>query len=66
MAFEQHRRPLRTSAVRRAWLYCLFLSLPTLLFAGILAWQQRVSGALALLAGFCLLLYLALIAGALI
>lgn len=66
MAFEQHRRPLRTSAVRRAWLYCLFLSLPTLLFAGILAWQQRVSGALALLAGFCLLLYLALIAAALI
>ncbi|HVZ85226.1 MAG TPA: ATP-binding protein [Terracidiphilus sp.] len=66
MAFEQHRRPKRVSAVRRAWLYCLFLALPAFLFAGILVWQQHITGSLALLAGICLVLYLALVAGALI
>ena len=34
------RRRRRRSAVRRAWLYCLLLALPALLFAGILLYQQ--------------------------
>ncbi len=66
MASDQHRRGRRRSAVRRAWLYCLCLALPALLFAGILAWQQNVSGPLAILIAVCLLLYLLLIASALI
>lgn len=58
------RRP--RSAVRRAWLYCLWLSLPGLLFAGILLYQEKISsGAAALITG-CLLLYMVLIAAALI
>jgi nitrogen fixation/metabolism regulation signal transduction histidine kinase len=66
MAYNQHRRGRRRSAVWRAWLYCLCLALPALLFAGILAWQQNISGPLAILIAVCLLLYLLLIAAALI
>ncbi|HZB88201.1 MAG TPA: ATP-binding protein [Terracidiphilus sp.] len=65
MASEQHRRGRRGSVVRRGWLYCLCLALPAFLFAGVLAWQH-ISAGLVVLAGLCLLLYLALIASALI
>ena len=50
-----------SSAVRRAWLYCLFLALPGLIFAAILLYQHHVSVAPAILVAVCLLLYLVLI-----
>jgi two-component system nitrogen regulation sensor histidine kinase NtrY len=56
----------RRSAVRRAWLFCLLLALPALVFAGLLFYWQQVSFAPALLLSGCLLLYLALVAAALI
>jgi nitrogen fixation/metabolism regulation signal transduction histidine kinase len=65
MGYEREVRR-RRSAVRRAWMYCLFLSLPALIFAVLLLYWQQVSLAPALLLGGCLLLYLALTAGALI
>jgi two-component system nitrogen regulation sensor histidine kinase NtrY len=52
--------------VRRAWLYCLFLSLPGLLFAAILMYRASVTLAPGILIASCLLLYLFLIAAALI
>ena len=55
------------SAVRRAWLYCLLLALPTFLFAGILIFQrpdQPGAGDPASPAACCSIL--SLIAGALI
>ncbi|MGD0889999.1 MAG: ATP-binding protein [Terracidiphilus sp.] len=61
---QVHRRG--RSAVGRAWLYCLLLGLPTLIFAGILIYQQRVTLAPMLLLLGCLLLYLVLVAAALI
>lgn len=67
MAYEsQMRRHRSRSAVRRAWLYCLCLSLPALVFGGILVYREQIGTASALLMGGCLLLYLALIAAALI
>ena len=48
--------------MRRAWLYCLLLTLPALIFAAILVYQQDVSLAPAILLFGCLLLYLVLIA----
>lgn len=67
MAYERgvRRRPPR-SAVRRAWLYCFWLSLPGLLFAAILLYREKIGAAPSLLIGCCLFLYLALIAAALI
>ena len=66
MGYEKDQRRRRRSVVRRAWLYCLLLSLPALLFAAILGYQQKVGLASALLAVLCLLLYFALVAAALI
>ena len=59
-------RVRRRSAVRRAWLYCLLLALPALLFAGILFFQNQIAAVPAALAAGCLLLYLALVAASLI
>ena len=53
------------SAVRRAWLYCLFLALPGLIFAAILLYQHNVSAAPTILVAVCLLLYLVLISASL-
>jgi nitrogen fixation/metabolism regulation signal transduction histidine kinase len=66
MAYEKGTRRRRRSAVRRAWLYCLLLALPTLIFAGILIYRQRITLAPTMLLLACLLLYLLLIAAALI
>ena len=66
MANERSARRRGRSAVRRAWLYCLFMSLPTFLFAAILIVRAGVSMAPTILIACCLLLYLSLIAGALI
>lgn len=67
MAYDRAKRRRHTrSAVRRAWLYCLLLALPGLAFAGILIGRGGVSTGPAILAILCLLIYLALIAAALI
>src|SRR3954469_25027383 len=66
MAYDKRARKRNPSAVRRAWLFCFLLSLPTFLFAGILLWQQQVTAAPALLLLFCLLIYLLLIAASLV
>lgn len=58
------RRP--RSAVRRAWGYCFWLSLPGLLFAAILLYRENVGTAPAILLACCLFLYLLLIAAALV
>jgi two-component system, NtrC family, nitrogen regulation sensor histidine kinase NtrY len=65
MAYERNMRRHRFSAVRRAWLYCLFLALPGLIFAAILLYQHNVSVAPAILVAVCLLLYLVLISASL-
>jgi nitrogen fixation/metabolism regulation signal transduction histidine kinase len=66
MGYEKGVRRRRRTAVRRAWLFCLLLSLPALVFVGVLFYQNKTSLAPALLAACCLLLYLAMIAAALI
>jgi two-component system, NtrC family, nitrogen regulation sensor histidine kinase NtrY len=60
------RRRRRRPAVRRAWLYCLLLTLPALALAAVFLYQKEISLAPALLLIGCLLLYLLIIAAALI
>ncbi|MGO9336952.1 MAG: sensor histidine kinase [Terracidiphilus sp.] len=61
------RRPRRRhQVVRRAWLYCLLLTLPALVFAGIFFYQKEISLAPVLLLSGCLLLYLLVVAAALV
>ena len=64
MGYENAARR-RRSVIRRAWGYCLLLGLPALLFAAIFLSQQQISLEAALLLGCCLLLYLVLVAAAL-
>lgn len=67
MAYEKkagRRRP--RSAVRRAWGYSFWLFLPALLFASILLYRENIGAAPAALLFCCLLLYLALMASALV
>ncbi len=66
MAYERNRRRGRRSVVGRAWLSCLLLTLPALIFAAILLYQFKTALAPALLLIACLLIYLALIAASLI
>ncbi len=66
MAYERQVRRRRSSAVRRAWLYCLLLALPTLILAGILLYQHDVSAAPSLLVVGCLVIYLLFIAATMI
>ncbi len=66
MAYERTVRRSRRSAVRRAWLYCVLLALPALIFAAILVYKRSVSIAPAILLGACLLIYFSMIAAALI
>lgn len=64
---RRRRRPRRRrSAVRRAWLYCLLLTAPSLAFAAVFIYQKEYSFAPALLLIGSLLIYLAIIAGALV
>jgi nitrogen fixation/metabolism regulation signal transduction histidine kinase len=65
MASERKARR-GSSAIRRAWRFCFFLALPTLIFAGIFLYQGQLSFAPAILLVGCLLLYLLLVAAALI
>jgi nitrogen fixation/metabolism regulation signal transduction histidine kinase len=66
MGSEKNARRHTRSAIRRAWLYCLLLTLPGLVFAALLFYQHHIDVAPALLLGGCLLLYLVLVAAALI
>jgi two-component system nitrogen regulation sensor histidine kinase NtrY len=71
MVYESGRttrnvRRHRQSAVRRAWLFCLLLTLPSLIFLAILLYQHDVSTAPVILIGGCLLLYLIFVAASLI
>ena len=61
-------RPVRRhrSAVRRAWLYCLLLTLPAGIFGAVLLYQKQITLAPALLLTCCLLLYLVIVAAALV
>lgn len=66
MVYENRVRGRRHSVVRRAWLYCLLLALPALIFAGILFYQEKLTLAPALVIAGCVLVYLLLVAAALI
>jgi nitrogen fixation/metabolism regulation signal transduction histidine kinase len=66
MASKHVARSRKRSVVRSAWLYCLLLALPALIFAAFLIDQHRIALAPALLLIVCLLLYLVLVASALI
>jgi nitrogen fixation/metabolism regulation signal transduction histidine kinase len=66
MAYETTVRRTRRSVIHRAWLFCLLLAAPTLILTGLFLYLQQLSLAPALLLCGCLLLYLALIAAALI
>jgi nitrogen fixation/metabolism regulation signal transduction histidine kinase len=66
MASDKGMRRRKQSAVRRAWLYCFLLTLPGLLFAGILIYRSQMTAAPVILLAGCILLYLLLIAAALI
>ncbi|MGH9598945.1 MAG: sensor histidine kinase [Terracidiphilus sp.] len=59
-------RERRRSALSRAWLYCLLLGLPGLIFAAILFYREKIGAAPAILLACCLLLYLVLVAAAFI
>ncbi len=66
MAYENQVRRRRRSAIRRVWLYSLLLSLPALAFTAVFLLQHRTSLAAALLIAGVLLIYLALVASALV
>ncbi|MGD0731308.1 MAG: ATP-binding protein [Terracidiphilus sp.] len=66
MAYEASRRRRRRPAVRRAWLFCLLLALPALLFAAIFLYQHPIALGPSILVVFCLILYFLLVAAALI
>lgn len=66
MAYESGNRRRKRSVIRRAWFYCFFLTLPSLIFVGVLSYLERISLALALILIGCLLLYMLLIGAALI
>jgi len=65
MASERQRRR-RRSAVRRAWLYCLLLGLPSLAAGVVLVVKEQLTATSAALLSVCLLIYLLLVAAALI
>ena len=66
MAFENQLRQPRRSAVRRAWLQCFLLTLPALVFAGVFFYERQLSETLAAFLAGGILLYLLLVASALI
>jgi nitrogen fixation/metabolism regulation signal transduction histidine kinase len=66
MASKKGVRKRKRSTVRRAWLYCFLLTLPSLIFVAILLYHRDLSLSTALLVVGCLLVYLSLVAAALI
>ncbi len=65
-SFKRRVRRSHRSAVRRAWLYCLWLALPALAFFAILIDQHNITAPPAILLTGCLLLYLVLVGASLI
>src|SRR5580700_10137911 len=65
MGSERQRRR-RRSAVRRAWLYCLLLALPSLIAGVVLVLKEQLSATSATLLWVCLVIYVLLVAAALI
>lgn len=59
------RRHKPRSAVRRAWLFSLWLSLPGIILAAVLIYREGITLMAGILIGACLLLYFALISAAL-
>jgi nitrogen fixation/metabolism regulation signal transduction histidine kinase len=66
MVYEQRRRPERRTAMRRAWLHSLLLSVPGILFVSILLVEHHVGAEPALFALAGVLVYAALVASSLI
>jgi nitrogen fixation/metabolism regulation signal transduction histidine kinase len=66
MGYERNARRRRRSAVRRAWFYSLLLALPSLAFVGVFVYQRGLTAAPGTLILGSLLLYLVLIAAALV
>jgi two-component system nitrogen regulation sensor histidine kinase NtrY len=66
MAYESRPRRRTRQAVRRAWIYSLLLSLPALIVLCVFFYQRELDLVPALLIGLCLLIYLALVASALV
>ena len=66
MESDKAARRRRRSVVRRAWLHCLLLGLPAIVLGAVWMYQSRIGLAPALMLGGCLLLYLLLVAAALI
>jgi two-component system, NtrC family, nitrogen regulation sensor histidine kinase NtrY len=66
MGSNKHARKRRRSAVRRAWLYCLLLMLPAFVLAILFLYKHPIDLAPTLLLALCLLLYLVLVAAALV
>jgi two-component system nitrogen regulation sensor histidine kinase NtrY len=65
MASEPRARRERRSAIRRAWLLCLLLALPALAFTAVFVDERQISAATAVMLVIALLVYLALVASAL-
>jgi PAS domain S-box-containing protein len=65
MASERQRRR-RRSAVRRAWLYCFLLALPSVIAGVVLIWNEQLSATSATMLGVFLLFYQLLVASALV
>jgi two-component system nitrogen regulation sensor histidine kinase NtrY len=65
MAFERKPRE-RRSVLRRAWLYCLLLTLPGFALTAVSAYEAHIGTTPAIILAACLLVYFALVGAALI
>lgn len=65
MVYDRRMRRQHGSAIRRAWLQCFLLTLPALAAVAVFLFQRQLSGTVAALLIVGLLLYLALVASAL-
>ena len=66
MESDKAARRRRRSVVRRAWMHCVLLGLPAIVLGAVWMYESRIGLAPALLLGGCLLVYLLVVAAALI
>jgi nitrogen fixation/metabolism regulation signal transduction histidine kinase len=67
MEYERKPRSRKSySAIARVWIFCVWLTLPALVFAAILVVQEKLDLSESLLILGCLLVYLGLVAAALV
>jgi two-component system nitrogen regulation sensor histidine kinase NtrY len=66
MASDRNAKRGKRSAIRRAWFYGFLLALPALALTAFFFYQDKMGMAPALLLTACLLIYLALVTGALV